>query len=104
LFNEINMVLKESFNYQHFGVNSGFNTLVFAAVMALKAGKPLESYGLDAGVGGEKYFHKNSTLGLNIKKENTKSKITEFLLAISKSDLMFVNHSNFKGITSSSKL
>ncbi len=96
---EINGILKEIFNYEHFGVNSGFNTLVFATVIAYVAGKPLDIYGLDAGVGGEKYFNKNSTLGLNIKKDNTRIKITEFLDKLRFCDIEVHNYSNFKGGT-----
>ncbi len=97
IYEEINSVLKDVFKYEHYGVNSGFNTLVFAAVIAYIAGKPLEIFGLDAGVGGEKYFNKNSSLGLNIKKDQTKLKIGEFLQAIQRSDLIFYNYSYFKG-------
>jgi hypothetical protein len=94
---EINEILKEVFKYEHYGVNSGFNTLVFATVLAYLAGKPLEIYGLDAGVGGERYFNKNSTLGLNIKKDNTKFKIAEFLDKLRECNLEVYNFSNFKG-------
>lgn len=97
IYTEINKVLMSIFNYRPYGVNSGFNTLVFASVIAYLAEKPLDIFGLDAGVGGEKYFNRTSTLGLNIKKENTKMKIAEFLEALEKSEIKVQNYSNFKG-------
>ena len=82
-------------DYDHFGVNSGFNNLVLAAVVASFTDLPLVSYGLDMGVGGECYFNKASSLGRSIKGDFSKEKVAEFL-EILKNEVVFENKSNFK--------
>ncbi len=81
--------------YEHFGVNSGFNNLVLAAVAANYSNLPLASYGLDMGIGGEKYFDVSTTLGKSIKSDFSKTKVLEFLNIIQE-NLKFSNYSYFK--------
>ena len=97
LYEEVETLLQEVFNYRHYRVNSGFNTLVFAALLAYLADKPLEVYGLDMGVGGDAYFDKKSPLGRSVKSEKNRELVAVFLDKLYSSKVDTKNFSNFKG-------
>ncbi|UAB86178.1 hypothetical protein INR75_09360 [Zunongwangia sp. SCSIO 43204] len=94
IYSDIQSVF-EKWNYKHFGVNSGFNNLVLAAVAAHFLDLPLISYGLDMGIGGEEYFDHKTKLGHSIKGDFSKRKVYEFISIVDK-EIDFENFSNFK--------
>lgn len=97
LYYEIETLLGEAFDYRHYRVNSGFNTAVFAALLAYLTNKPLEVYGLDMGIGGDAYFNKTSPLGRSVKSEKNRELVAVFLNKLYKSKVEIRNFSNFQG-------
>lgn len=97
LYFEVEALLQEVFDYRHYRVNSGFNTLVFAALLAYLVDKPLEVFGLDMGIGGDAYFNKNSPLGRSVKSEKNRELVAVFLNKLYNSKVQTKNFSNFKG-------
>lgn len=97
MYYEVETLLQEAFDYSHYRVNSGFNTLVFAALLAYLVDKPLEVYGLDMGIGGDEYFNKRSPLGRSVKSEKNRELVGVFLSKLYKSKVEIKNFSNFKG-------
>lgn len=76
---EIVAFCKEKMDIDYFGVNSGFQILVFGYVLAYKSNITLKVYGLDLGEKKEAYFNKEMKLGKTIKSDFTKRKVNEFL-------------------------
>jgi hypothetical protein len=97
LYREVEDLLQKFFDYKHYRVNSGFNTLVFAALLARLENKPLEIYGLDMGIGGDAYFNKRSLLGRSVKSEENRELVSVFLEKLYESKVETKNFSNFKG-------
>ena len=97
LYLKVEGLLQEAFEYRHYRVNSGFNTLVFAALLAYVANKPLEIYGLDMGAGGDAYFDKKSKLGRSVKSKKNRELVGVFLDKLYNSKVETKNFSNFKG-------
>ncbi|MGI0107845.1 hypothetical protein [Salinimicrobium sp. WS361] len=97
VYNQVETLLLEAFDYRHYRVNSGFNTLVFAALLAYLENKPLEVYGLDMGIGGDKYFNKDSPLGRSVKSQKNRELVGVFLDKLYKSKVETRNFSNFQG-------
>ncbi|MCX2837500.1 hypothetical protein OQ279_04985 [Salinimicrobium sp. MT39] len=97
LYYQAEILLQEAFDYRHYRVNSGFNTLVFAALLAYLESKPLEVYGLDMGIGGNKYFNKDSPLGRSVKSQKNRELVKLFLDKLYRSDVEVKNFSNFQG-------
>jgi hypothetical protein len=95
LYNELIKIIKEDFGFSYQSINSGFNTLMLAAVLACKKDKPLEIYGLDMGVGGEEYYNKKASIGKSIKSDNNKKIVKEFLNQLYKQKNKIYNASNF---------
>lgn len=96
LYLEVEDLLQVAFDYRHYRVNSGFNTLVFAALLAYLMDKPLEIYGLDMGIGGDAYFDKKSPLGRSVKSEKNRGLVAVFLNKLYNSKVEAKNFSNFK--------
>lgn len=97
LYRQVEDLLQEVFDYRHYRVNSGFNTLVFAALLARLEDKPLEIYGLDMGIGGDTYFDKRSPLGRSVKSEKNRELVAVFLNKLYKSKVETKNFSNYMG-------
>ena len=97
VYDQVESLLQGVFDYRHYRVNSGFNTLVFAALMAHLENKPLEVYGLDMGIGGNKYFNKDSPLGRSVKSQKNRELVGVFLDKLYKSKVETMNFSNFQG-------
>lgn len=76
---EIVNFLKEKMDINFFGVNSGYQTLVFGYLLAYYSNIPLKIYGLDLGEKEEAYFYKKVVLGKTIKSDFTKKTVGEFL-------------------------
>lgn len=87
--------LQNDFNFTYKSINSGFNTLLVASVFALKNKKVLEIYGLDMGIGGDKYYNKNAVIGKSIKGDNNREIVINFLSNLYKKDMKIYNRSNF---------
>lgn len=89
------MTLENDFDFSYKSINSGFNTLLLASVFALKNDKALEIYGLDMGIGGEKYYNKNAVIGKSIKGDNNRDIVASFLSNLYKKNMNIDNRSNF---------
>lgn len=76
---EIVYFLKENMDIKFFGVNSGYQILVFGYILAYYGNIPLKIYGLDLGEQEEAYFYKEVVLGKTIKSDFTKKIVGEFL-------------------------
>lgn len=95
LYNELIERLKEDFDFTYQSINSGFNTLMLAAVLASKKDKPLEIYGLDMGIGGDQYYNKKAIIGKSISGDHNKEIVKDFLNQLYKQKIKVYNASNF---------
>lgn len=95
LNSEFILTLQKEFDFTYKSINSGFNTLLIASVLALKANKPLEIYGFDMGEGGDQYYNKKAFIGKSIKGEENKKIVSEFLNSLYLKGMTINNQSNF---------
>ncbi|CAD0008461.1 hypothetical protein [Flavobacterium salmonis] len=95
LYKELIESLKEDFGFTYQSINSGFNTLMLGAILALKKNKPLEVYGLDMGIGGNQYYNKSASIGKSISGDNNKEIVKDFLNQLYKQKIKIYNASNF---------
>ncbi|GGF08497.1 hypothetical protein GCM10011518_17150 [Flavobacterium limi] len=95
LHKELTESLKEDFNFTYQSINSGFNTLMLAAVLACRKNKVLEIYGLDMGIGGNQYYNKKASIGKSISGDHNKEIVKDFLNQLYKRKNKIYNASNF---------
>jgi|GEM_PF-4692857 len=96
-FNELNQFIKSNLNFNFDNENSGISILLLGYYFAKKLNKPLEVYGLDAGIHGGQYFNKSGHPGKEISNEKTIKSLTHILYGIQKDpSVPFSNHSYFK--------
>ncbi|MFD2939599.1 hypothetical protein [Flavobacterium notoginsengisoli] len=95
LNSELIETLKDDFDFSYQSINSGFNTLLIASVLAFKNNKELKIYGLDMGVGGDKYYNKKAFIGKSIKDDVNRNIVSDFLSKLYKKNMKITNESNF---------
>lgn len=95
LNSELFLTLQKEFDFTYKSINSGFNTLLIASVLAFKANKSLEVYGFDMGEGGDQYYNKSAFIGKSIKGEENKKIVSEFLRNLYLKKMKINNESNF---------
>lgn len=100
LNSELIMSLKNDFDFSYKSINSGFNTLLIASVIALKSNKRLEIYGLDMGAGGDKYYNKKAFIGKSIKGDANRGQVEIFLSNLYRKNMQIYNASYFMGYKS----
>jgi hypothetical protein len=98
IMNEVSDFLKMEFDFDFYGINSGFVATVMAFVFAYKTNKNLEIYGLDMGENGQGYFdNKNVEVGISIKGDYSKGIVSDFYKKVHfQSKIEVANHSYFK--------
>lgn len=95
LYKELIESLNEDFGFTYQNINSGFNALMLAAVLASKKNKSIEVYGLDMGIGGDQYYNKRASIGKSINGDNNKEIVKDFLTELYKKKINIYNASNF---------
>lgn len=96
-FNEINQFIRSKLNFDFNDENSGISILLLGFYFASKLNKPLEVYGLDAGITGNQYYNKRGHPGKEISNEKTIESLSHILNEIKKNtSVQFMNHSFFK--------
>jgi len=96
-FKLINQFAFENFGLEYDNLNSGISLFILGLFFAKRLNKPIEIFGIDAGINGLNYADKHFDIpGKEVNDQTTKEALNKIFSSINKMGIQFTNHTFFQ--------